>query len=306
MSTAQNEDFQSLFHYPVVVDFAYRAVTTGYTECAPGYEALMHKLLDRAFQLLVDARDDPQQFQAAVGALSSQVFRKQDPDFWFNRVYRHYKEVLKPQIRKQKLAPWIQGKRLLDFGCGDGLTSKALQETGCQPLLCDVLDYRNPAASDLPFVQMTDPRRIPYPDCSADTAIVMAVFHHVAAPDLPILIKELKRVSRRLIVEEDSYGVPEDVDGLSQVLERDQLLKEFMGLALEDQRRYLMFIDYFANAITQGLSQMDMPFNFKTVPEWQALFENQGMIVRKILPMGFQPRQFNRSCHIWFVLDSNH
>ena len=64
-----------------------------------------------------------------------------------------------------------------------------------------------------------------------------------------------------------------------------------------------MFIDTFSNVIAQGLSQMDIPFNFKTVAEWQALFQDHGWQVTRSLPMGFQANQFNRSCHIWFVLD---
>jgi hypothetical protein len=77
-----------------------------------------------------------------------------------------------------------------------------------------------------------------------------------------------------------------------------------MTLAPQDQLRFLMFIDYFANAITQGLPQMSMPFDFRAVEEWWAIFEAQGFRVQETLVMGFQKGNFNRSCHVWFVLDA--
>jgi hypothetical protein len=48
---------------------------------------------------------------------------------------------------------------------------------------------------------------------------------------------------------------------------------------------------------------MEMPFNFQTVGEWRRIFTSQGLRVSKILPMGFQANQFNRSCHVWFILE---
>jgi hypothetical protein len=132
----------------------------------------------------------------------------------------------------------------------------------------------------------------------------MAVLHHVAPAHLCPLLAELRRVARRVIVEEDCYAVPDDLDDLAEALARDAHLREFVALPVEDQLRSLMFVDYFANAITQGLGQMDMPFEFKTVREWQSLFAAQGFRVQKTLILGFQKGNFNRSCHVWFVLDA--
>jgi hypothetical protein len=151
---------------------------------------------------------------------------------------------------------------------------------------------------------MTDPRVIPFPDGDFDTALVMAVLHHVDKENLLPLLGELRRVSRRLIVEEDSYALPPSLPGLAGTLAADRQLQAFVGLPLEDQLRYLMFVDYFANAITQGLPQMHMPFHFQTVEEWQALFTGQGFRVERTVVQGFQQGFFNRSSHVWFILDA--
>lgn len=296
------EHFQDLFCKPELLAFARLVITEGYVEAAPGHENAMRALLQQAFAALEACQGDERQFQAATDALVRDVYCKQDPQFWFNQVYNRYKQEIKPQRRFKNLQPWLSGERVLDLGCGDGLTSLILSQHAYRPILADVLDYRAEAARRLPFAPMPEPQAIPYPDGSADTAILLAVLHHVAASDLTPLLAELRRVSRRVIVEEDCYAPPGDLPRFGA--QSQALLDLFMALPVEDQLRYLMFVDYFANAITQGLSQMPMPFNFKTVGEWQELFAGQGFVVRNTLMMGFQTGFFNRSCHVWFILDS--
>jgi SAM-dependent methyltransferase len=298
------ESFQGLFQYPQVLAFAEKVITQSYVECAPGAESAMRELMRQAFSALALASRNEQAFQAAVARVAAEVFHKPEPDFWFNRLYSRYKREFKPPDRYRQLREWLQGETVLDLGCGNGLTSAVLHQNGYQVYLTDVLDYRDEAAKALPFERMTDPQVVPYPGRHFDTSLVFAVLHHVVAPDLLPLLAELHRLSRRVIVEEDTYLLSPGLEGLAEALGRDAMLREFTAMPLEDQLRYLMFVDYFANAITQGLPQMDMPFNFKTVSEWQALFAAQGFSVRRTLIKGFQPRYFNRSCHVWFILDA--
>lgn len=295
------EHFQDLFCRPELLAFARQVITEGYVEAAPGHEKAMRGLMQQAFAILEAASGDERRFQQAAAALVRDVFRKQDPQFWFNQVYSHYKQEIKPQRRFDNLQPWLWGERVLDLGCGDGLTSLALSRHGYRTALTDVLDYRAESARQLPFAPMPDPRLIPYPDGSADSAMLLAMLHHVAARDLLPLLAELRRVSRRVIVEEDSFAPPADLPRWGN--QSEDLLAAFTALPVEDQLRYLMFVDTFANAITQGLPQMHMPFNFKPVGEWQELFAGQGFVVRNTLMLGFQNGFFNRSCHVWFVLD---
>lgn len=298
------ERFQDLVNHPVVFNFARRIITTGYLDCAAGYEGEMRSLLDEAFSRLSAAGPDPAGFQSAVAGLREQVFRKSDPDFWFNRLYKEYKRGYKPRRRAENLRPWLRGATLLDLGCGDGLTSLALEQAGFQPYLTDVLDYRDPAARGLPFRPMgAAGQAIPYPELHFDSGILLAVLHHVPEPDLRPLLGDLRRSVGRLIVEEDSYLVPPDLPGLEDILRQDPHLRDFLALSPEDQFRYLMFMDYFANAITLGIPEMDMPFNFRSVGEWVRLFTELGFAVVKVQVMGFQRGFFNRTCHVWFILD---
>jgi SAM-dependent methyltransferase len=300
----KTESFQTLFRNAPVVAFAAKVITQSYVECAPGEEAAMRDLLGRTFAALAGASGDEGAFQAALTRVSAEIFRKPEPDFWFNRRYRGYKQDFKPADRFRQLREWLAGQTVLDLGCGNGLTSAIVRQHGYQPYLTDVLDYRDPLARDLPFAPMPGPHHLPFPGQHFDTGLVFAVLHHVAAADLLPLLGELRRACGRVIVEEDTYELHLTQPETAAALQRDAMLREYAALPAADQLRYLMFVDYFANAITQGLPQMDMPFNFKPVGEWQTLFTAQGFRVQETLIKGFQPHYFNRSCHVWFILDA--
>ena len=301
----KKERFQDLVNNPGVFAFARRVLTDSYTDCVPGFEDAMQSLLQEAFDSLSAAGDNQDRFNHTIITLRDDVFRKQEPSFWFNRLYKRYKRELKPQYRFRNLQDWLSGKQVLDLGCGDGLTSLVLSQQGFKVYLTDVLDYRDPAAKSLPFAPMTDSQTIPFRGKCFDMGIVFAVLHHVEAEDLVPLLDTLHQTCRQLIIEEDCYAIPAELDGLPQVLDRDEQLRAFVALPLEEQLRYLMFVDYFANAITQGLPEMDMPFNFRTVREWHELFADRGFCVQETRVMGFQKGFFNRSSHVWFLLEAN-
>jgi SAM-dependent methyltransferase len=304
MSDLQPESFYDLSSQAHILAAARQVLVGSYRSAVPPeYAVPVKRLVETAFDLLGKAVEDESAFREGVAELRQEVFRKPEPDFWFNRVYADYKRHIKPEHRLQRLLPLLRGPRLLDFGSGDGLTSLALQQAGFEPYLTDVLDYRAPEARHLPFRPSADPASTAYPGQVFDNAVLFAVLHHVAHDDLLPLLDSLRRSAHRLVIEEDCFGVPPDLARRPHpACDRAQLAL-FQSLSEPDQRRLLAFIDYFANAITQGLPEMDMPFNFRSVPDWQRLFADQGFRVEETLLMGFQAGLFNRSCHVWFVLE---
>lgn len=321
LEAVKTERFEDLVRRPEVFDFARDVITRSYVECTPGRELDTRALLEQAFALLEGAAGDPAAFSQAVDTLRTGIFRKPEPGFWFNQIYKAYKRGFKPRRRLENLRPWLQGETVFDLGCGDGLTSLALESAGYRPFLTDVLDYRDAAARRLPFQAMDDPAVLPYPGGAVaaggataaggakaaggrfDNALVMAVLHHVESAALDPLLDGLRSRTRRAIVEEDTYALPPGLESLQTVLPGDDLLRRFLQLSQEDQLRYLMFIDYFANAITQGITEMELPFNFKPLSEWLEVFQAHGFRTHAVQVMGFQPGFFNRSCHVWFILD---
>jgi hypothetical protein len=85
----------------------------------------------------------------------------------------------------------------------------------------------------------------------------------------PIVIRRLRAVARHVLIKEDTYGLPDDMEGLAETLKTQPLLRNFVSMPLDAQQQALALIDFFANAIAQGLPEMNMPFEFKTVTEWR-------------------------------------
>ena len=46
---------------------------------------------------------------------------------------------------------------------------------------------------------------------------------------------------------------------------------------------------------------MNMPFEFKTVTEWERVLLENGFTVNKSLVVGFEPGRMHKSCHVWMV-----
>ena len=299
----RRDGFRDLLYHSELMTFARQVLTESYIEAAPDYETKMRDLMAQTFDQLLEARVDQTKLRITVHDLVEKVFTKADPDFWFNRVYKNYKREIKPKRRLGNLLPLLQGNMLLDFGCGDGLTSLALASQGFDVYLTDILDYRDERAKGLQFKANVNPGKIPFRGQRFDVAILFAVLHHVETQQLISLLTDLRTHSKRIIIEEDCYDLPKNLPGLTQARAEDEHLNTFMQLAIEDQFRYLMFVDYFANILAQGILDMHIPFNFRTVHAWHDLFHSLGFQVRDTLVLGFQKGFFNRSCHVWFVLE---
>jgi SAM-dependent methyltransferase len=279
------------------------AVKAGYHEFFPDRVDQIAGMVDKAFDRLAHSQQagiDPPGLVAVTGDLIERTFRKGDLAFWFNQTYHHYKTVLKPETDFQQLNRLITGRRVLDYGCGSGYLAARLARGGYELFTTDVLDYRYAEARHLPFVRMAAPTELPYPAGSMDSALVQAVLHHVDPRDLPLVIQHLALMASQVLIKEDTYGLPRDLPGAAEVLAAQPLLRAFEALAPEGQVRALVLIDYYANAVAQGLPEMNMPFAFKSVAEWHLALGANGLRVIRTRVAGFEPGRMHQSCHVWF------
>jgi SAM-dependent methyltransferase len=283
-----------------VADFVRETVRAGYREVLLVPSAQIDELVDTAFDELIRGRG---RLAETSADLARRLFGKDDLSFWFQRGYHAYKTQTKPETDFHQLPDLIGGKRVLDYGCGSGYLAARLARGGYEVVTTDVLDYRYQEARELPFVRMTSPSEIPYPDESIDTALVQAVLHHVEPEVLPLVLRRLARIAEHVLIKEDSYGLTSELPGLEEKLGEQPLLRTFTAMPLGLQRRALVLIDYFANAIAQGIPEMSMPFAFRTVAEWREALESNGLSVRRILVAGFEPGRAHQSCHVWFACD---
>ncbi len=292
---------------PAAVSLLRLSLKAGYHEHYPEYLPQIEGMIDDGLNRLVNSQRmaaDPAALASTTHHIIAEIFHKNDPAFWFNHIYHEYKTVLKPEADFQQLQPLLRGQRILDYGCGSGYLSVRLVRGGYQVSTTDVLDYRYEEARSLPFLQMSSPTDIPYPDSSIDTALVQAVLHHIDLGDLPTILQRLSRVARRILIKEDTYDLPSHLPDLSEVLSRQPLLQAFCALPGEKQIQALVLIDFWANAIAQGLVEMNLPFCFRSVSSWQQILPANGLRVIQTVLVGFEPGRMHQSCHVWFVCES--
>ncbi len=89
----------------------------------------------------------------------------------------------------------------MDIGAGTcNLAELLLEEQQCQITVMDVKNH-----SRVPGIEpiLYDGRTIPFADDSFDVALLITVLHHT--PDPAHLIREARRVARRIIIVEDIY-----------------------------------------------------------------------------------------------------
>jgi len=289
-----------------VVNFVRATLIAGYHPYFPGEEEKVDNLVDQALEWLVASQrtgGDEDGLIRATAEVIRDIYHKEDPDFWFNQVYHQYKTKIKPQTDVEQLRPLICGQRVLDYGCGSGYLSARLGQAGFQVFTTDVLDYRYPEAKHLPFVQMLSPTEIDYPADSIDTTIIQAVLHHIDTPDLGVILPRLTKITQRLLIKEDSYGLSTNLPDRDQKAAQQPLLARFLDYPLPIQFQILVLIDFYANAVAQGIPEMHMPFNFRTPDEWHQILAANNFRVERTITAGFEPGRMHQSCHIWLVCE---
>ena len=133
-----------------------------------------------------------------------------------------------------------KGSKILDLGCGSGIAAKNFQDFfGAKVLGVDIRDNR---LVPIPF-KLIDGKNLPFEDNTFDVVLINYVLHHCQNPEE--ILKEAKRVSKRIIIFED---LPEG----------------------------------FFSKLRCKIHQIIFPgskkaFNFKKKEEWEKIFEKLGL-----------------------------
>ena len=172
-------------------------------------------MVDLAFQLLVENQNKKKSISGltkTASLIGRTIFHVHDPTFWFGMMEQNYSQHVRVLNDFSAIEPFIIGKRVLDFGSNGGYFALELSRGGYDVSMTDVLDSRVPDVRHLPFHKMSSPTDIPYRANSFDTVVIKTVLHHINVENMPQVLKKIRNISSRLIIEEDVFDVSSVVE----------------------------------------------------------------------------------------------
>lgn len=303
-------------HNQRAVSFVKHVLEDGYRHFFKPHEEEAVQMIERTFQVLaarsatINGESDDRyldQLNEAFSAIHRVIFRKDDPSFWFNKIYTDYKRNVKSKKDFARIKEFIVGEKILDFGSGAGWFASELVNQGFKAATTDVLDYRPKGSKEIrriPFYKMTSPVDIKYSNQTFDTTFSMSVLHHIDEENIALVIEKLSHITKRLIIKEDIVGPTSDIEGFEEAVEQQSLMKRFIDLGENVQKQSLILLDYFGNIIGQSIIDMNMPFQFKTVAQWKSLLSDNGFDTVKAILTGFETRKVHRSCEAFLICQS--
>lgn len=147
------------------------------------------------------------------------------------------------QIASQVL-PYLDGKSVLDFGCGNGRVGAIVASSGFEVVSYDVDDYRDPKLGLGAFDRDWFRRKNGF-----DSALVVTVLHHCDKPSVEL--NRLRNVARRLVVIESIVDA---------------------NLSFSSQA----VIDWLYNRGLHPRASIPVPGRFQSVMDWRATFAKHG------------------------------
>ncbi|MBI2326466.1 methyltransferase domain-containing protein [Candidatus Collierbacteria bacterium] len=112
------------------------------------------------------------------------------------KIVRHRSEVVISRI-----LPFLKkSNSIVDIGSGTGDVAYLLNQSGKNVTPVDVADFHGPR---LVKTTIYDGQKLPFPDKSFDSALLLMVLHHTPNPE--VVFDEAARVANEVVVIETSY-----------------------------------------------------------------------------------------------------
>lgn len=104
----------------------------------------------------------------------------------------------------KRVFPYVKSsKKIIDVGSGTGDVAYLLQQKGKNVTPVDVADFHGPRMIK---TVVYDGKKLPFPNKSFDTALLLMVLHHTPNPE--IVFDEAGRVAKEIVIIETSFASP--------------------------------------------------------------------------------------------------
>lgn len=289
-----------------VVNFVTDAFIESYQRHFYPYTKEVVLMVETAITLLktelTEKKKSHQSLFTILSYINENIFKINNRSFWFNKIYATYKKNIRPKIEYAQIKPHILGKKVLDFGSGIGSLALELKKRKYVMQTTDVLDYRIKEARNILFNKMDSPGVLNYQDNAVETVTVKSVLHHIDKQYLIPVVKELHRIAKRVIIEESIY-FKTSYELAVEKAKSQPMFKRFLNFSPPDQYLALLLIDFTTNALAFGKPNMNLPFEFRAIEEWEKLFIKMGFIVNHIEVLGFESERVTPDSRVLIIID---
>lgn len=292
---------------PRVRDFTKSVLKRGYTESFSVSEQKVNSLIESAFVQLTSGQES----KISVSHLlcdakycNAHIYKLGNNNFWFNKSYSRYKNGTKDHSDIGYILPYIEGKKILDFGSGSGFFASLVAQQGYQVWGIDRLSPSEQTAGRFFFHRMRTPTDISCGGNKFHTVISRSVLHHIQPRQRLKVLHSLSMCTKqRLLIKEEVYG--QGFRGFSQSSRGHsrELLTMYSTLTTQEQLLFLALMDFYGNVVAQGLTQMSMPFSFLQLDQWETLLRKFQFRILKKIPVIFQKGSAHNSAHVWLICE---
>lgn len=160
----------------------------------------------------------------------------------------------------------INGKKILDFGCGFGGLGYKLRNNGYQVLSVDIKnhyiynDKHNDNLSNFikinPLEKYSD--KLPFNKKSFDVSVSSYCFHHIPIENHEIILNELKRVSNTIILLEEDPSM----NLICRFLNSEIFTHANSHMTIENWKKHLETLGYFVNIYEFNSKEFGIVINY--------------------------------------------
>jgi len=163
------------------------------------------------------------------------------------------------------------GGRSDDFVDQILLSNKKIKKAYVTDLCSFTTRSKNPKIN---FVVQSSLTKMPFTEKSISTIILSMVLHHLKKEQQKEMIKNLIAYLEnrgRIILIEDTFPEKTSLEWC------DKITKDFLKFKSNDKKRILYFYDWFGNRLMRNRDNIPIFYNYKTIEEWERIFEKCGM-----------------------------
>ena len=203
----------------------------------------------------------------------------------------HFFDELVPKYFDKYVIPEVPARgKVLDLGCGRGTLMQCLVERGTNEEIIGMdikaaAEWEALKSEKIRFEVIQEVDFLAFLEKEQPDIITATwVFHHMEFEQQKRYLKSLHKILKEgavLVVLEDSYSK------LMSPESGQEKYHDFMKLSTDERQKIMSAYDWIANRVFSMRTTMPVPFAYRTVEDWEKIFQEVGFTITKARFLGF-------------------